>query len=148
RRAQLPNVRLAVADALAPPLAPGRRFDLVLVDAPCTGLGTLARRADLRWRVQETDAARLGVLAGRLLDAAAGAVEPGALLVYSTCTTEPEENEEVVARFLDRDARFRVVPPERPVPPGALGPDGLVRVLPEVHGCDGAFAACLRRIDG
>jgi 16S rRNA (cytosine967-C5)-methyltransferase len=97
--------------------------------------------------VQEADAARLGALAGRLLDAAADAVEPGGLLVYSTCTTEPEENEEVVARFLEKDRRFRVVPPERAVPEGALGPDGTVRVLPEAHGCDGAFAARLRRLE-
>jgi 16S rRNA (cytosine967-C5)-methyltransferase len=145
-RLGLGGVRLIVADALRPPLRPGVRFDLVLVDAPCTGLGTLGRRADLRWRVREEDISRLAGLARRLLAEAAELVEPGGHLVYSTCTTEPEENEEVIAGFLRADRRYRVVPPEVPLPGGALGPDGTVRVLPEVHGCDGAFAARIRRV--
>jgi 16S rRNA (cytosine967-C5)-methyltransferase len=146
-RIRLRNVRVAVGDALSLPILRNRRFGLVLVDAPCTGLGTLARRADLRWRVEESDIARLAALGIRLLAAASDFVEPGGHLVYSTCTTEPEENEEVVTRFLAEDARFRVVPPDVPIPAGSLGPDGMVRVLPEVHGCDGAFAARLRRKD-
>jgi len=145
-RLRLDNVRTAVADALNLPLREGTRFDAVLVDVPCTGLGTLARRADLRWRVREEDIARLAALALRLLRAVADAVEPGGLLLYSTCTTEPEENEETVARFLREDGRFRMEPPEVQVPDGALAPDGTVRVLPEIHGCEGAFAARLRRV--
>lgn len=144
-RLRLGHVRLAVADGLALPMR-GARFDLVLLDVPCTGLGTLARRADLRWRVKEDDVLRLAGLGRRLLDAAADAVEPGGRLVYSTCTTEPEENERVIASFLDDDRRFRLEPPEGPLPADAIGPDGTLRVLPETHGCDGAFAARLRRV--
>lgn len=145
-RLRLRNVKILVGDGLALPIR-GPRFDRVLLDVPCTGLGVLARRADLRWRVKEEDIERLGLLAGRLLRAGADAVEPGGCLVYSTCTTEPEENERVVEGFLKGDRRFRLEPPERPVPEDTLGPDGMLRVLPETHGCDGAFAARLRRVD-
>jgi 16S rRNA (cytosine967-C5)-methyltransferase len=143
-RLRLANVRLLLGDGLAPPIR-RRRFDLVLLDVPCTGLGTLARRADLRWRTEEGDIRRLATLALRLLRTAADAVEPGGHLVYSTCTTEPEENEGTVARFLEEDRRFRLVPPAAPLPPDVVGTDGALRVLPEVHGCDGAYAAKLRR---
>lgn len=139
-------VRPVAADGLALPFA--GRFDLVLLDAPCSGLGTMARRADLRWRVREEDIGRLATLASRLLDSAAERVETGGTLLYSTCTTEPEENEEVVRRFLERNRRFRLEPPAAALAGGLLAPDGTVRVLPELHGCDGAFGARLRRIDG
>ncbi|MFH1278203.1 MAG: hypothetical protein ABIK65_07480 [Candidatus Eisenbacteria bacterium] len=145
-RLRLGNVKILVGDGLSLPLR-GPRYDRVLLDVPCTGLGVLARRADLRWRVKEDDIERLALLGGRLLGMGADAVEPGGRLVYSTCTTEPEENERVVERFLEKDRRFRLEPPERPVPEDTLGPDGTLRVFPETHGCDGAFAARLRRIE-
>ena len=145
-RLELAPVRFAIADGLAPPFRKSVRFDLVILDVPCTGLGTLARRADLRWRTAEEDIRRLAGLASRLLRAAADLVEPGGHLVYSTCTTEPEENEQTVAHFLEKERRFRIVPPGAALPASTLRPDGMVEVLPEVHGCDGAFAARLQRI--
>src|SRR5690606_6039564 len=81
-------------------------FDAVLLDAPCSGLGVLARRADLRWSRTEADLAELTALQDALLDAAAAAVRPGGLLVYSTCSIEPDENEGRVAAFLARHAGF------------------------------------------
>lgn len=93
RRLGLGPDRLAVltADAAAPPLRSGA-FDRVLVDAPCTGLGTLRRRADLRWRVGAGDADRLAGLQRRLVDAAVGLLRPGGVLVYSVCTLTREES--------------------------------------------------------
>lgn len=79
-------------------------FDRVLVDAPCTGLGVLAKRADLRWRRTERDLQGLVALQDALLFAGARLVKPGGVLVYSTCSTEPEENELRVLRFLEAAA--------------------------------------------
>jgi 16S rRNA (cytosine967-C5)-methyltransferase len=130
------------ARAEAPPVT---GMDLVVVDAPCTGTGTLRRHPDARWRLRPEDPARLASVQARLLQGSAGAVAPGGLLVYSTCTLEPEENDAVVRGFLAGNPDFTVEPP----PPGRFaGPvdaDGLLRVLPHVTGTDGSFAARLRR---
>lgn len=126
----------------------GDAFDRVLVDAPCSGTGVLAKRADLRWRRRKEDLPTLCGLQGELLEAAAAAVAPGGLLVYSTCSLEPEENQAAVEAFLKSPAglAFSVEkPPEGAVPTECLTPEGYLAMLPHVHGTDGAFAARLRR---
>ena len=130
-----------VANADAVPL---RRADAVLVDAPCSGTGTLARRPDARWRLAETDLARLAGVQSRLLAGAARIVAEGGLLVYSTCTLEPEENDEVVEGFLNKHPQFRLEAPAE-MDPEVLDDRGHLRVLPQRTGFDGAFAARLRR---
>jgi len=130
----------AVADATAPAVRPGRA---VLVDAPCTGTGTLRRHPDGRWRLGPEDLASLAALQARILKAAAGAVGPGGLLVYATCSLEAEENEEQVERFLADRPDFRLEPPDDPR--WTAGPRPMLAVLPHVHGVDGAFAARMRR---
>lgn len=120
-------------------------FDRVLLDAPCTGLGVLARRADLRWNRQPGDFAALTALQDALLDAAARHVRPGGLLVYSTCTLEPEENAARVAAFLERHPTFRREPVGALVPEAMQTTEGDFATLPHRHGTDGAYAARLRR---
>ena len=126
------------------------QYDRVLLDAPCSGTGVLAKRADLRWRRTPEELRQLAALQGELLDAAAGLVAPGGLLVYSTCSIEQEENEQQVAAFLARQPGYELeaVPAGTGVPPQCLAPDGCLRMLPHVHGTDGAFAARLRRRGG
>ena len=136
------RVGAVVADAGA---APVRRADLVLVDAPCTGTGTLARRPDVRWRLTETDPARLAGVQSRLLAGASRAVPAGGLLVYSTCTLEPEENVDVVERFLSRHPEFRREAPED-MDPEVMDDRGHLCVLPQSTGFDGAFAVRMRRV--
>ncbi len=120
------------------------RFDRVLLDAPCSGTGVLAKRADLRWRRSPQALAELTTLQDTLLDAAARHVAPSGLLLYSTCSVEPEENDDRVAAFLDRHPDFSQGPVAPLVPADTI--DGLVyRALPHVHGTDGAFAARLHR---
>lgn len=133
-------------DARAPAQSRAR---LVLADVPCTGTGTLRRRPDARWRV---DAERLRTATRRqrdILDGCAGLVEPGGLLVYSTCSLEPEENERQVDAFLSRQPDFRrePAPPDAPLPPDTVDDRGDLRVLPWARGTDGAYAARLRRSD-
>ncbi len=119
--------------------------DRVLVDAPCSGLGVLAKRADLRWQRSPEDLDELTALQGELLDAAAALVKPGGLLVYATCTIEPEENEDRVAAFVDEHNDFTVESAEGAVPPDFVTEAGYFVSTPQTHGIDGAFGARLRR---
>lgn len=120
-------------------------FDRALVDAPCSGLGVLARRADARWRKGPEMFAELPAIQLELLEAAARRLAPGGVLVYSVCTFEPEETDEVVARFLAAHPEFAVESVAGSVPDAVVTPEGFMRVLPQRHGCDGSFAARLRR---
>lgn len=129
-----------VAERSDPPKA-----DRVLLDVPCTGLGVLAKRADLRWRREPSDIQEMMALQDDLLDAGARLVEPGGLLVYSTCTMEPEENEERVEAFLERHSEFELEPADGHVPDEVVSEDGYLRTFPHVHRTDGAFGVRLRR---
>jgi 16S rRNA (cytosine967-C5)-methyltransferase len=127
------------------PIAEGAsKFDRVLIDAPCSGTGTLRRNPEIKWRLAPGDMARLAELQLSLLDRAAGVVMPGGRLVYSTCSVEPEENEAVVGRFLGGGARFRLVTPS--ARPELITPDGFVRTFPHRHASDGFFAAVLEKL--
>lgn len=132
------------ADASAPPF---KRVDAVLLDVPCLGTGTLARNPDARWRVSFEALGDLAAQARRFLLAAAEIVAPGGLLLFATCSLEPEENELQIDRFLAEDARFRREPSEA-VPADLLSPSGDLMLLPEQHGTDGAYAARLRKLTG
>src|SRR5688572_25337865 len=142
-RMELPSVFPYVADARRPAI---RSADVVLIDAPCTGTGTFRRHPDARWRLKTSDLAVMAALQREILRAASTVVAPGGLLVYSTCSLETEENDAQVERFLAEQREWRLEPPaEGAVPPAVLDA-GRLRVLPQRHGTDGAFAARLRRV--
>ncbi len=101
------NVAIVQADATLP-LPFGPVFDRVLLDAPCSGLGTLRRDPDIKWRRSEADLAVLATAQLGMLEQAADVLGASAALVYATCSSEPEENDEVVGRFLDRRPEFRL----------------------------------------
>lgn len=136
------NVDLLVMDAREPALA---ALPQVLLDVPCTGTGTFRRHPDARWRLKPSDLAVLGALQRELLRAAADVVAPGGLLVYSTCSLEPEENDEQVDALLRERAEWTLEPPPGGAVPDVVLDDGRLRLLPHRHGVDGAFAARLRR---
>lgn len=129
------------------PLPFAGTFDRVLVDAPCSGLGTIRRDPDIRWRRAPRDLPRLAAQQLDLLMRAATAVRTGGRLVYATCSSEPEENEEVVTAFLERAPFDRV--DLRNEPHGALTPllddTGTLRTLPFAHGLEAFFATALVR---
>ncbi len=141
RRHGAGRVATVVGDAACPPLAPGR-FDRVLVDAPCSGLGVLRRRPDARWRVRPADIPRLAALQRRLLDAAMALVCPGGVLAYSVCTLAREETAGVDRWLAEAHPDLVPLPP-----PGApwvpAGRGGLL--LPQAAGSDGMFVVVLRR---
>jgi len=149
RRLGLTNIELVHADGTQP-LAqlPGAPFARALVDAPCSGLGTLRRNADARWRVREEDVRTLAETQRALLENAAATLLPGGVLVYSTCTLLSEENEALVAAFLAQHPEFRIA--TRAELPVAVRPfveaDGFMRTWPHRHGTDGFFAARLARV--
>jgi 16S rRNA (cytosine967-C5)-methyltransferase len=136
------NIIPFVGDALHPPLA---EVDAVLVDVPCTGTGTFRRHPDARWRLKASDFAVLPSLQRAILRAAAAIVRPGGLLIYSTCSLELEENDEQVATFLAEHPDWTLDAPPSGVLPESVLDRGLLRVLPQEHGTDGAFAARFRR---
>jgi len=124
------------------------KIDRVLVDAPCTGFGTLRRNPDLKWRQTPEDVAELTAKQARILAAAATLLKPGGRLVYATCSVLPEENDAIVDGFLGAHAQFREVPVA-----GELARLGIpldtgarLRVLPHLHGCDGFFASIIERV--
>ena len=119
------------------------RCDRVLVDAPCSNLGVLRRNPDVKWRRTPDDLERLPIVQRAILEAAASLVKPGGYLVYATCSLEPEENELVVAPFLEAHSGWRVdTPPDWPV---AADRSGFVRCHPHREGTDGFTAVRLAR---
>jgi 16S rRNA (cytosine967-C5)-methyltransferase len=139
------NVHAVVADARRPPLR-AARFDRVLVDAPCSGLGVLRRRPDARWRVRPDDVTRLAGLQRQLLEAALPLVGPGGLLFYSVCTLTLAETA-AIDQWLARS--HPEVRPARPALGPAWEPAGRgARLLPQAAGTDGMFLLALRVEDG
>ena len=141
RRAGSGREHPIVADARRPPV---RSVGAVLLDAPCLGTGTFARHPDARMRVTPEALERITGIQAGLLDGLADVVAPGGLLIYATCSLEPEENERQVDRFLARHPEFLREPSET-FPPALLSEKGDMTMLPQRHEMDGAFAARLRR---
>uniref|UniRef100_A0A803MWM5 SAM-dependent MTase RsmB/NOP-type domain-containing protein n=1 Tax=Chenopodium quinoa TaxID=63459 RepID=A0A803MWM5_CHEQI len=119
------------------------KFNKVLLDAPCSGLGVLSKRPDLRWNRKLEDMEELKSLQDELLDAACKLVKPGGVLVYSTCSIDPEENEDRVFAFLIRHPEFQIDPVHSYVPPDFSTEQGFFCSCPVKHSMDGAFAARL-----
>ncbi len=130
QRLRATNVRVELADA-EHKRSDGPAFDRVLVDPPCSGLGTLQARADLRWRVTPEAIAQMAQAQARILAAGADALRPGGVLVYSTCTISATENEHLIAAFLDSHPDFAL--------------DDVVLTLPHRDHTAGFFIARLRR---
>ena len=135
------SVRLVGADALRPPFA--TLFDSVLLDAPCTGLGTLARHPDIRWRTRERDIRRHAERQRALLESVSSLVRPGGRLVYSVCSGEPEEGEQVAGAF--QQGRPEFAPARLPDWAAPFGANGYACTRPERDRGDAFFVAALHR---
>lgn len=146
---EVPGVHVVRADASRD--GPFRAvFDAVLVDAPCSGLGTIRRDPDIRWRRSEDDLAAFAEVQNRMLAAATHAVRPGGRIIYATCSSEPDENQAVVEQFLHDHARWRLDSDrsrEAALPPGVracLDDGGWLAPRPDRHGLEPFFACALR----
>jgi 16S rRNA (cytosine967-C5)-methyltransferase len=143
-------VRIVLADALTPLPFLSQVFSRVLLDAPCSGLGTLRRDPDIRWRRKEEDLPALASAQARMLANAAACVAPGGRLVYATCSSEPEENENVVDGFMKTNTSFVPVDARTigAVPPELVDQRGHLRTLPHRHGLEAFFGAVVERRRG
>ena len=149
------NVHVITADARLLPL--DNKFDLVLVDAPCSGTGTLARNPEIKWRLRAEDISRLQAYQLEILSAAMGHVATGGRVIYSTCSLEPEENEIVVEKALAANPEFRLIDCRAELErlrtdheladrnPDSLQSGPYLRTIPGVHQTDGFFAAILEK---
>jgi 16S rRNA (cytosine967-C5)-methyltransferase len=141
------NLWYARADvAKAVPLRLGR-FDYVLLDAPCTGTGTLRQHPEIRWRLKSSDPSRMAVLQLAMLRSAAALVRPGGALVYSVCSLMPEEGQGVVAQLLAENPQYQIDahPPAHEQIADLLRDDGTMLTRPDRSGLDGFFAARIVR---
>ncbi len=150
------NIRVVAADARDLPFT--TRFDRVLADVPCSGTGTLARNPEIKWRLTPQDLADLQARQLAILRSATAQVAPGGRLVYSSCSLEKEENEDVIERLLKEDSSFLVFDCRAELErlheareliwadPASLTRGPYLRTLPGVQPCDGFFAAILERI--
>jgi 16S rRNA (cytosine967-C5)-methyltransferase len=132
------------SDALEFESAP---FDRVLADVPCSGSGTLSKKPDIKWKKDIFDLRKMTEIQLNLISKAATLVKPGGVLVYSTCSIEPEENYEVVKKFLEKHTDFKFESAKGKVEDTLVDENGCIQTLPQKHQMDGAFAAKLIRIE-
>jgi 16S rRNA (cytosine967-C5)-methyltransferase len=147
RRLRHPNIEFVCADlSAAAPIRPAS-LEYVLLDAPCTGLGTLREHPEIRWRVKPDDPARMAAIQLRMLDNAAALVRPGGAIVYSVCSLAPAEGEGVIDEFLKAHGEFEIDarPPNYDELKDLLDARGFMKTRPDVGGLDGFFAAPLIR---
>lgn len=121
-------------------------FDKVLIDVPCSGLGTLTKKPDIKWKRDLGDIRKMNLLQSELLENGARLLKPGGHLVYSTCTLEPEENFNIIKAFLDNNHDFELVNAKEKFNQNLLDANGCVQTYPHIHSIDGAFAAKIKRI--
>jgi 16S rRNA (cytosine967-C5)-methyltransferase len=144
QRLQLHSIQICTGDSRNLPEFTNSA-NAVLLDAPCSGLGTLHRRPDIRWRSTPANIDELAILQGELLEQAATWVKPGGVLVYATCTLHPQENEKVIQAFLARHSHWQIEPPAPASPLEAFStPQGWIKVWPHRHQMDGFFMVLLR----
>lgn len=150
RRLGLSNTDVSVKDACVKDEASVGKADVVLADLPCSGLGVIGKKTDIRYRMSQEQQGELAKLQREILDTVQSYVKPGGTLLYSTCTINPEENEENAEWFLE-NYPFEAVSLEDCLLEkyaGETGAKGYVQLLPDIHGCDGFFIAKFRKKNG
>ena len=143
-RMDLQNVYPLMCDAAHPPFT--GVFDKVLLDAPCTGTGVMHRHPEARWVRSPEDIERLALMQKKMLESAASMIDSGGILVYSTCSLEPEENELLVQSFLEEHPEFKKDRNPDVIPDKFIDDNGYLRITPYEHGMDGMFGVRLRKI--
>lgn len=143
-RLGIKSIKPVAADAM---LFNGELFDRVLADIPCSGTGTISKKPDIKWKKDLLDIQLLNDVQYKLLNKAASLVKPGGFLVYSTCSIEPEENFEIVKKFLQNNKNFQLKNSSEIFPAELIDENGCIQTLPHIHRTDGAFAAKLIRLE-
>ena len=144
-RLSITNVKTIEVDALE--YNDVDKFDKILLDVPCSGLGTISKKPDIKWRRDIAGIRKLTELQPKLLEKGASLLKPGGELVFSTCTIEPEENFEIIEEFLKKHHEVKLVNASNYFDKKLVADNGCVQTYPNVHGIDGAFAAKLKLIE-
>ncbi len=143
-RLKVTNVKTIPIDALEYNDETG--FDRVLIDAPCSGLGTLTKKPDLKWKKDLGDIRKIVNIQYDLLKKGASMLKAGGVLVYSTCTIEPEENFEIIKKFISENSNFKLADASEMFSKELVDENGCIQTYPHIHGVDGSFAAKLIRL--
>lgn len=141
-RLKIKSIEFLEADSETLEIGP---VDKVLLDAPCSGLGVLTKKPEIKWKKDSEDIKRLTNIQSRLINNAARLVKVGGVLVYSTCTIEPEENYEIIKKFLEEHPNFELVTFHENIHPDLIDENGCISTFPNIHDMDGSFAAKLIR---
>ncbi|HSP87190.1 MAG TPA: hypothetical protein VLN45_03600, partial [Ignavibacteriaceae bacterium] len=121
-------------------------FDRVLADVPCSGTGTLSKKPDIKWKRDLIDINRMNENQLKYITKAASLVKPDGYFVYSTCSLEPEENFNIVEKFLSKNPNYQLISAKGIFPDEIVDEHGCIQTLPHVHQMDGAFAAKIWRV--
>ncbi|MBM4170539.1 MAG: 16S rRNA (cytosine(967)-C(5))-methyltransferase RsmB [Ignavibacteria bacterium] len=140
-RLKVKNVKSIAIDSLT--YEDDKLFDRVLIDAPCSGLGTLTKKPDLKWKKDLGDIRKIVNIQYDLLKKGASLVRSGGSIVYSTCTIEPEENQDLINKFLSEHPNFKLVNGKDFLPHELINEEGFAATYPHIHGIDGSFASKL-----
>ena len=143
KRLGIKSIKLVETDALN---YDDSGFDRVLADVPCSGTGTLCKKPDIKWKKDLLDIKRITELQYNLLEKAASLVKSGGVVVYSTCSIEPEENWEIINKFLSEHPGFKLESAADAFPAEIIDPNGCIQTFPHAHQMDGAFAAKLIKL--
>ncbi len=140
QRLKIKSVKTIVANALE---FNDEKFDRILADVPCSGTGTLTKKPDIKWKRDLLDLRSMNELQYDLLNKASSMIKPGGVLVYSTCSIEPEENYDIIKKFLDNNPNFTLENASLYFPSDLVDENGCIQTFPHIHHMDGAFAAKL-----
>ncbi|MBS4034739.1 MAG: 16S rRNA (cytosine(967)-C(5))-methyltransferase RsmB [Ignavibacterium sp.] len=143
-RLGIKSVKTIAMDALE---YEGKLFDRVLADVPCTGTGTLSKKPDIKWKKDIFDLRKMNELQYKLICKAAEMVKPGGAFVYSTCSIEPEENWDIVKKFLDNHSDYILDKVDDKFSKDLIDENGCIQTFPHIHQMDGAFAARVLRVN-
>jgi len=143
KRLEFDTYNLISGDAINPPF--GILFDKILIDAPCSGFGTIQKNPDIKWRRTLDELKEFSNLQYQILESLSEIVKPGGIIVYSTCTIDPIENENVIAKFLDKyKNNFNIFPPYKSFA-SFTDKNNYVHILPHKHDMDGSFVVILKK---
>ena len=148
-RLGIKSIKTKVADGTLFDETLESKFDRIIADVPCSGLGVIRKKPDIKFNINEENIENINEIQKKILECAGKYLKPGGILVYSTCTNIFKENQETVKWFLDKNKNFKVVTDENIIPKEwRTGlKDGMLSLLPSLHGCDGFFICCLTKIE-
>lgn len=129
------------SDSILPPFS--QKFDKIIIDAPCSGLGTIQKNPDIKWRRTQSEIENFQKLQSELLSSVSKLVKQDGIIIYSTCTINREENEDVVERFLEKNENYSLLTPDKSFK-RFIKKENFLRTFPHIHKMDGSFAAILK----